>query len=309
MKNLIEVRNLHKAYGNRQVLDGVDFSVKEGTIHGLLGPNGAGKTTTMKVITGLLAKDNGEVFISGQAQDVGRKLSCKVGYLLELPPLYEDMLVEEYLKFVAEIYKYPKDEMKDRVENVIDLFDLGSVRERRIGNLSKGYKQRVGIAQAIIHDPEIVILDEPTLGLDPQTIVEIRNLILKLRGKHTVIVSSHQLHEMSLICEDISIMLNGKVVKSGTLEEITENGLGLHELILETDKSNDTFEEELRQKQWISQVKYENGSYKIIVKTRDEIRPEIIKCAVKNDLSVLSFIEKKQTLEDIFIGVTSRRDH
>lgn len=201
---MIKVTNLCKAYGSTVALDNVSFEVDDGHIYGLLGPNGAGKSTTMNIITGYLAPTMGEVVIDGYTlgKDTLKAKKC-IGYLPEIPPLYPDMFVREYLNFVASIKQISAKERIDEVQSAIDKTGLKEVSERLIKNLSKGYKQRVGIAQAILGTPKVIILDEPTVGLDPQQIIEIRELIRSLKENHTVILSSHILSEIATVCDDV----------------------------------------------------------------------------------------------------------
>lgn len=214
---MIEVKNLVKKYGNHLAVDHLSFTVEKGQIYGFLGPNGAGKSTTMNIMTGYLGATEGEVLINGhdilKEPQVAKK--C-IGYLPELPPLYVDMTVLEYLQFVSELKKLPKGERKEQVEKVIALAKLEEVKRRLIKNLSKGYKQRVGLAQAMLGFPEIIILDEPTVGLDPKQIIEIRELIRELAKEHTVILSSHILAEIREVCDHIMIISNGRLVASDT---------------------------------------------------------------------------------------------
>lgn len=214
---MIEVRNLVKKYGNHLAVDHLSFTVEQGQIYGFLGPNGAGKSTTMNIMTGYLGATEGEVLINGYdiLKQPEKAKKC-IGYLPEIPPLYVDMTVMEYLTFAAELKKIPKGERKEQIGKVIELTKLEDVEGRLIKNLSKGYKQRVGLAQAILGLPEIIILDEPTVGLDPKQIIEIRELIRELAKEHTVILSSHILAEISEVCDHIMIISKGKLVASDT---------------------------------------------------------------------------------------------
>ena len=216
---MIEVKNLVKRYGDHVAVNNLSFTVEEGQIYGFLGPNGAGKSTTMNIITGYLASTEGEVLINGHniLEEPEEAKKC-IGYLPELPPVYTDMTVLEYLKFVAELKKIPKDQRKKQILEVMNLVKITDMQNRLIKNLSKGYKQRVGLAQAIIGYPEVIILDEPTVGLDPKQIIEIRELIRELAKKHTIILSSHILSEVSAVCNHIMIISKGKLVASDTPE-------------------------------------------------------------------------------------------
>jgi len=214
---LIEVNHLTKRYGNHTALSDLSFTIEKGQIYGFLGPNGAGKSTTMNIMTGCLAATSGEVKINGhdifEEADEAKKL---IGYLPELPPLYLDRTPKEYLTFVARAKKIPNSKLAEAIEHVMEVTQITDVADRLIKNLSKGYKQRVGIAQAILGDPEIIILDEPTVGLDPKQIIEIRDLILELGKEHTVILSSHILSEVQAICQTILIISKGKLVACDT---------------------------------------------------------------------------------------------
>lgn len=234
---MIEVRNLVKKYGNHLAVDHLDFTVQKGQIYGFLGPNGAGKSTTMNIMTGYLGATEGEVIINGHDILKEPELAKRsIGYLPEIPPLYLDMTVTEYLEFAAELKKIHKDEIHKSVEEVVALARLEGVEHRLIKNLSKGYKQRVGLAQAILGFPEIIILDEPTVGLDPKQIIEIRELIRELAKKHTVILSSHILAEVQEVCDHIMIISKGKLVANLNMEDV---GTSLEELFLELTESEE----------------------------------------------------------------------
>ena len=220
---MISIENVTKKYGDFTALKGINFEVKKGEIVGLLGPNGAGKSTTMNIITGYISSTSGTVTIDGT--DILKdplKAKKKIGYLPEMPPLYGDMTVKEYLMFVSKLKKVPKAKCTEQVDKILDLISLTDVKDRLIKNLSKGYRQRVGLAQAISGDPEVLILDEPTVGLDPKQIIEIRNLITSLSKNHTIILSSHILSEISAICDRMVIINKGEVVAEGTTDELSK---------------------------------------------------------------------------------------
>lgn len=219
---MIEVSNLVKKYGNHLAVDHLSFTAEPGKVYGFLGPNGAGKSTTMNIMTGYIAASEGSVTINGHdivkdAEEAKRHM----GYLPEVPPLYQDMTVGEYLRFVAELKKIPRGVRKKQIEEVMELTMITDISGRLIRNLSKGYKQRVGLAQAVLGYPEVIILDEPTVGLDPKQIIEIRELIRKLGEKHTVILSSHILSEVQAVCDEIMIISRGKLVAGDTPEGLT----------------------------------------------------------------------------------------
>ena len=222
---MIEVTNLVKKYGKHTAVNNISFTVKEGEILGFLGPNGAGKSTTMNMITGYIASTEGTVTIDGHdILEEPEKAKKFIGYLPEQPPLYFDMTVLEYMKFAADLKKIPKDKKKAMIEEVMDMVKITDMKNRLIKNLSKGYRQRVGLAQAILGYPEVIILDEPTVGLDPKQIIEIRDLIKSLKKKHTVILSSHILSEVSAVCDYVLIISHGKLVASDTPDNPSASG-------------------------------------------------------------------------------------
>ena len=220
---MIEVSNLTKKYGDHIAVDHLSFRVEKGQIYGFLGPNGAGKSTTMNIITGYLAATEGTVTIDGKdVQKDPEEAKRAIGYLPELPPLYVDMTVREYLEFVAELKKVPKKEREQQISEVMEMTQITDMQQRLIKNLSKGYRQRVGLAQAILGYPEVIILDEPTVGLDPKQIIEIRDLIRKLGEDHTVILSSHILSEIRAVCDRVLIIRKGRFVVCDTPEDLEE---------------------------------------------------------------------------------------
>lgn len=219
---MIEVRKLSKHYGDVAAVDGISFDAHKGEILGFLGPNGAGKTTTMRILTGYLPPTAGSATVAGfDVVEESMEVRRRIGYLPELPPLYPDMTVETYLRFVAKIKGVPSSQIRQRLEETMERTAVTHVQNTVIGHLSKGYRQRVGIAQALIHDPEVLILDEPTAGLDPKQIIEIRELITGLGGSRTVILSTHILPEVSMTCEKVVIISNGQIVGSGTPQSLT----------------------------------------------------------------------------------------
>lgn len=224
---MIEVSNLVKRYGDHTAVDYLSFQIEKGKIYGFLGPNGAGKSTTMNMITGYIASTEGTVTIDGHdiLEEPEKAKKC-IGYLPEQPPLYFDMTVLEYMKFAADLKKIPKDKKKAMIEEVMDMVKITDMKNRLIKNLSKGYRQRVGLAQAILGYPEVIILDEPTVGLDPKQIIEIRDLIKSLKKKHTVILSSHILSEVSAICDYVLIISHGKLVASDTPDNLGKLAAG-----------------------------------------------------------------------------------
>ncbi len=243
---MIEVSHLTKKYGGHLAVDDVSFTVEDGQIYGLLGPNGAGKSTIMNILTGYLSATSGQVTVAGHPlpEEADEAKGC-VGYLPEQPPLYPEMTVGEYLNFVAELKKVPRAQRKEQVLRAARRTGLEKVLPRLIRSLSKGYKQRVGIAQALLGSPKIIILDEPTVGLDPAQVIEIRKLIRELGKAHTVILSSHILSEVQAVCQQVLILSKGKLAASGTLQELTADGRSLEEVFLAlTGAQTDPEEEE-----------------------------------------------------------------
>ena len=230
----IAVRNLTKTYGNEKAVDNISFDVKSGEILGFLGPNGAGKTTTMKIVTCYLRPNAGTVDVEGYSiDDHSFEVRSKIGYLPELNPLYLDMNVLEYLEYSAQLFGFKNSLLRERMREMVDVCGLGNVRHKDIGELSKGYRQRVGLAQAMIHDPQVLILDEPTSGLDPNQIVEIRNLIKKLGRAKTVILSTHILSEVQATCDRVIIINKGHIVADGTPDQLQQNFHGAEMVSLE----------------------------------------------------------------------------
>jgi len=221
---MIEIQNVSKRYGNKLAVNDVSFTIKKGEILGFLGRNGAGKSTTMNIVTGYISASSGRVLLDGyDILENPREFKRRIGYLPEMPPLYMDMTVDEYLRFVCSIKDVKKNYIKSHLDDITELIRITDVRRRLIKNLSKGYKQRVGMAQALVGNPEVVIMDEPTVGLDPKQIIEIRKLIKQLGEDHTIVLSSHILHEVADVCERVVIINQGKIVAQDTLENLTKN--------------------------------------------------------------------------------------
>jgi ABC-2 type transport system ATP-binding protein len=293
MELAIEIENLCKSYPGRMALDNISFSVKKGSIHGFLGPNGAGKSTTMKILSGLIPETSGKFKVNG-----------KVGFLPEHPPVYPNMSVYDYLKFVFSIYAGAVNEA--RIDEVMSKTGLTDVSSRLIGNLSKGYQQRVGIAQAIIHSPEIIILDEPTVGLDPVAIADIRSLILELKKEHTVLFSSHQLHDVELLCSDITLINRGEIVVSGAIETILAS-LKTN-MVLKARVQNFTEEQKIKlistfgveSVEMIPDLEQKNTMLKIATKGKTDIRAELARHLVDPSIGLLEFMEERGDLEDLF---------
>lgn len=304
----IEVDDITKVFGGRTVLQNVSFDVEKGSVHGFLGPNGAGKTTTMRVITDLLRPDSGEVRINGVKNSGGLNgTNSSIGFLLEDPPLYKDMLVKEYLSFVGALKKVSSSDIRKNLDYCINALDLSSVLNRSIENLSKGFKQRVGIAQALIHMPEILILDEPTAGLDPQSVVEIRNLILELRNEHTIIISSHLLHEMSLVCDQVTIISEGSIRDTGTIKDLRSRLAGKLKITIKSQNRNDNFSKYLINFPGILTVDIEETESEVHhflqYAGEEEIRTTLLEKAFEYKTKPLGLEQSEYSLEEIFLRV------
>lgn len=313
---MIEVSNLIKQYGKDIAVNDISFTVNEGEILGFLGPNGAGKSTTMNIITGYIAPTSGTVKICGyDIIDEPQKAKSKIGYLPEIPPLYVNMTVDEYLDFVCDIKKISKGDKKDVLEKIKDIVKISHVSNKIIKNLSKGYKQRVGIAQALIGNPKILILDEPTVGLDPKEIIEIRDFIKTLGKNHTVILSSHILSEISAVCDRVLILNKGVIVAQDTTENLSENLSKNHKMNISVkgDKENikTALENEESIVSVIQQGENEKDTYQFIVEASEncDIREVIFDNAIKNNYKILGMNPVEMSLEDIFLKVTDIEDN
>ena len=307
---MIEVKNLTKRYGDHLAVDHLNFTVESGKIYGFLGPNGAGKSTTMNIMTGYLGATEGQVLIDGH--DILKEpeeAKKNIGYLPEIPPLYMEMTVREYLEFAAELKGIKKDKRESQIEEVIRLAKLRDVENRLIQNLSKGYKQRVGLAQAVLGFPEVIILDEPTVGLDPKQIIEIRELIKELSKNHTIILSSHILAEVQAVCDYVMIIAHGKLVASDTPENL-ERLLNGSETIELTAKAEETRVREILSKiEEIETVDYkeqQDGTADIFIKTGDQtdIREKIFHTFAEEHCALLKLNLSRITLEDVFLKLT-----
>ena len=310
---MIEINHLVKKYGSHVAVDDLSLTVEPGKIYGFLGPNGAGKSTTMNIITGYLAATSGEVKINGfdvlKQPEEAKK--C-VGYLPELPPLYMDMTVKEYLDFVAELKKIEKSLRAGYVKEAMKITKTEEVSGRLIRNLSKGYRQRVGFAQAVLGYPEILILDEPTVGLDPKQIIEIRDLIKELGKKHTIILSSHILSEISAVCDHVFIISHGKLVASDSAENLLERMTGAQEIELLVKAEEDTAETAIRE---IAQVERcekteskEDGAVQLLVTAKKDadVREAIYHTCVEHHMPILEMKAASKSLEDVFLELTSQ---
>jgi ABC-2 type transport system ATP-binding protein len=313
---MIEVKHLTKRYGDKRAVNDISFKVERGEILGFLGPNGAGKSTTMNMLTGYISSTSGQILINGtDILEDPKKAKSNIGYLPEIPPLYVDMTVEAYLNFVFDLKKC-KLPRKAHLKDVCDLCKITDVRGRLIKNLSKGYRQRVGLAQALVNNPPVLILDEPTVGLDPNQIIEIRTLIKKLGKRHTVILSSHILPEIQAVCDRIIIINKGVVAADGTADEIAKSITNEHKMTLRIEGPTHTATDKeqivsaIRAMDGIKYVRAdmerEKGIYDYDVETdgKTDVRRALNELCNKNGWNILMLQLSDLTLEDIFLKIT-----
>lgn len=311
---MIEVKNLTKRYGDLKAVDDISFSVDSGEVLGFLGPNGAGKSTTMNIITGYISSTSGTVTVDGsEILEEPKKTKAKIGYLPEIPPLYPDMTVRKYLEFMFDLkkVKLPKKEHVDEVMRLVGLSDMGG---RIIKNLSKGYRQRVGFAQALIGNPPVLILDEPTVGLDPKQIIEFRKLIRSLGKKHTVIFSSHVLSEVSATCDRVIVISNGKIVADGKTDELSQSLSGKKKLLLTVASESSAVVDELKKIPGVTKVEkvrsFAGGlvKYSVSYSKDEDIRKDVFSAMVRLDAPIMEMQSGDETLEDMFLKLTQDSD-
>lgn len=306
---MIEVIDVSKRYGKHLAVDRVSFKVDKGEVLGFLGPNGAGKTTVMNIIAGYIPMTGGRVTVDGlDVVENGHEVRRKIGYLPEVPPVYGDMTVEEYCTFVSRVKHVPRRERRQHIGEIMEKVQIADVRRRLIRNLSKGYRQRVGLAAAMIGNPEVLILDEPTVGLDPKQIIEIRNLIKELGESHTVILSSHILPEVSAICERIVIINRGRIVASDTPDNLSQRLGGGNDLVIRVPGQAEAAVRVLQAVSDISDVEVmgerEPGTVDLLVKSERDARSDIFFAFSKAELPLLTMKPFDLTLEEIFLQVT-----
>lgn len=311
---MIEVKNLTKRYGDLKAVDDISFSVDSGEVLGFLGPNGAGKSTTMNIITGYISSTSGTVTVDGsEILEEPKKTKAKIGYLPEIPPLYPDMTVRKYLEFMFDLkkVKLPKKEHVDEVMRLVGLSDMGG---RIIKNLSKGYRQRVGFAQALIGNPPVLILDEPTVGLDPKQIIEFRKLIRSLGKKHTVIFSSHVLSEVSATCDRVIVISNGKIVADGKTDELSQSLSGKKKLLLTVASESSAVVDELKKIPGVTKAEkvrsFAGGlvKYSVSYSKDEDIRKDVFSAMVRLDAPIMEMQSGDETLEDMFLKLTQDSD-
>jgi ABC-2 type transport system ATP-binding protein len=309
---VIEVKDLTRYYGEHCAIHNVSFKVEKGEILGLLGPNAAGKTTTMRILTCFMPPTAGSASVSGY--DIWKnpvEIKRRTGYMPENPPLYHDMRVSEYLRFVCKVKEVPKDKIKGAIDSVVQKASLSDVYNQVIGSLSKGFKQRVGLAQALLNDPEVLILDEPTVGLDPRQIIEIRELIKSLRGNHTIILSTHILPEVEMTCERVVIINEGEVVAQDTPGNLTKRLKGKDRIILELDGDDKTAEDVFAKFSQITgkqKAKAVNNHSRYILETTEDIRRDLAQAVVSKNLGLFELRAETYSLEDIFLHLTTKEE-
>ena len=308
---MIEVSNLVKKYGDYTAVDHLSFQIEKGKIYGFLGPNGAGKSTTMNMITGYIASTEGKVMIDGHdiLEEPEAAKKC-IGYLPEMPPLYFDMTVLEYMKFAADLKKIPRNQKDKQIKEVMDMVKITDMKDRLIKNLSKGYRQRVGLAQAILGYPEVIILDEPSVGLDPKQIIEIRDLIKSLKQKHTVILSSHILSEVRAVCDYVLIISHGKLVASDTPDNLERLAAGSNSLLMKIKGEKDTIRKGLETIEGVTGVEMSYDSdeelwkTKLSVQENVDIREKVFYAMAKANCPIYEMQVKRVSLEDVFLELT-----
>lgn len=309
---MIEVKDLIKTYNERTAVGGVSFRVPKGQILGFLGPNGAGKSTTMKILSGFIGASSGSASVNGF--DVARQpleAKASIGYLPENPPVYGGMIVEDYLHYAAQLHGLSKKAAGPAVAEAMERCGIADVRGRLIGNLSKGYRQRVGLAQAIAHKPPVLILDEPTVGLDPRQIIEIRNLIKGLGGKHTVILSTHILPEVQATCDHVVVIDKGRVVASDTLDGISARMQGNQRLLVQTRENPGAVIDKVRALAGVTRAETgaESGRGFIVECAKGaDVRAEVAELCVQAKLGLLGLGQEKLSLEDAFVRLVTREE-
>lgn len=304
---MIEVKNLSKNYGDRSAISNLNFTVRKGEVVGFLGPNGAGKSTTMKIITGYMAPSMGEVRVAGfDVFEEPLEVKRRLGYLPETPPVYHDMHVRDYLTFVAKLKGVNRDRVRGLVDITIEKTALGEVQGRLIGNLSKGFKQRVGLAQALVSDPEILVLDEPTVGLDPKQVSEMRGLIRQLRGQHTIILSTHILPEVQASCEKVIIINRGQIVAEDSLDGLSKRmSGGGHSVTLRVRRMQDEVARGLEKLDGIVRVVKSTNQLDVETNGDESSIEKVAKFVVDQGAGLIELRVQALALEDIFIKLTS----
>lgn len=301
----VKVQDLTKIYGSQNAIDNISFDIAEGAIVGLLGPNGAGKSTTMKILTGFIPQSSGQAWVHGyNVAENSLEVRRLTGYLPESNPLYTDMYVQEYLHYVAGFYQVAR--KSARVKEMIDITGLGIEQHKKIGQLSKGYRQRVGLAQAMIHDPKVLILDEPTSGLDPNQLVEIRKLIIEIGKQKTIILSTHIMQEVEAMCERVIIINRGKMVANDSVAQLQKRATGAASVQVEFSAAVEAAV--LKKLPGITDVKNEGGNRWLVSgHAKADIRKLLFDFAVQKQLTVLSLNQRENSLEEVFRELTRKK--
>ncbi len=301
---MVEVKDLCKNYGPVHAIDHVTFSLKKGDVVGFLGPNGAGKSTTMKIITGFMAPTSGEARVAGfDVFESPLEVKKRIGYLPEVPPVYTDMYVRDYLTYVAQLKRVESSHVSAWVDSAIEKTHLESVANRLIGVLSKGFRQRVGIAQALVSRPDVLILDEPTVGLDPKQVSEIRDLIKQLKGEHTIILSTHILSEVQAVCDQAIIINKGRIVAEDTIDNLEQLEKGTSALKVRLRKSCD-LKSLFSSVKGVQSVQGQETQWEIKYSGEDVVHDEILAQLVQSRAGVIEFLPKRMDLEDVFLKLT-----
>jgi ABC-2 type transport system ATP-binding protein len=303
---MIEVADLVKKYGEFPAVKGISFKVEEGRVWGLLGPNAAGKTTTMRILTGYIPATDGKAVVAGyDVFERPNEVKRAIGYLPETLPLYPEMTVASYLGFVAEIKGVPSARKKDAVARVVDATGLGTVRSRLIKNISRGFKQRVGIAQALIHNPKVLILDEPTVGLDPAQIIEIRELIKSLRGEHTIMLSTHILAEVTQTCDGVVIINEGRLMASGSLEDLTASYSQMDGVFLRLRDGGEEAAALFRALPGVASAVVADGGVRVEWERGCDFRDDVARLAVEKGLGLREMRSLALDIEDLYLKIVS----
>jgi ABC-2 type transport system ATP-binding protein len=305
---MIKVDHLSKVYGNRVAVWNVSFNLNKGEVLGFLGPNGAGKTTTMRMLTGFIPPSSGTATVAGfDIAEEPLRVKEEIGYLCEAPPVYREMAVKSYLKFVAKLKKVPRSRRQHCLDRALQLCGLTDVAGRVIGNLSKGYRQRVGLAQAIIHEPAVLILDEPTVGLDPRQIRDIRSLITELSGEQTVILSTHILPEVTVTCSRVIIISEGQVVAEDTVQGLTEGLSKAETMALKVERTPDDLAATLERLDQVVQVVAEGPNrFKVSLEGGDATRAKLADAVVRSGAGLLEMARTTATLEEVFLKLVTK---
>ena len=306
---MIQAKSLTKRYGARTAVSNVSFNISKGEIVGFLGPNGAGKTTTMKILTGYMAPNKGEVYLN-KLNVFKEPFSAKrqLGYLPEAPPVYADMIVEDYLYYAARLKLCPKLEIPKLVESVLERVGLKSVRKRLIQNLSKGFKQRVGLAQALVSKPDILILDEPTVGLDPKQVIEMRGILKKLKGEHTIILSTHILSEAQMICDRVIIINEGQIIAEESLSSLSEKMQAKRQIVLRVKKAEAGLISALKNIKGVLSVDQNQETFTLDVEPGDQINEDAAQAVISSSSGLIELKEQGFNLEDVFIRLTGNKE-